>query len=246
MLRNAPTPDLLELLDAGSPGDIDFYSQYARHAGGPVLNLLCGTGRIAIAIARQGIPVIGLDSDGAAIEQAKRKAAQAGVTRAAFVQGSSADFVSEGKHPVVIIPAGGLQRILTSDEQRACFLAIRRVLGLGGKVVMDLPLLDPGTIQANQPVLRRIGDRSAVLQVDRRFDAARQVVDELICCQFLDQAGLVEKSQYAVCQARYTTPGEVALLLEVCGFTSVCYGGFDRQPLLPGATRLVVESERNR
>jgi len=34
----------------------------AKASGGPVLELACGTGRILLPIARQGIPIHGIDS----------------------------------------------------------------------------------------------------------------------------------------------------------------------------------------
>jgi SAM-dependent methyltransferase len=246
MLRNAIAPDLLELLDTGSPGDLDFYCQYARHAGGPVLVLLCGTGRVAIPIARQGVPVIGLDADAASIDLAKRKAQQAGATRAMFVRGESTDFVSDAKQSLVMIPGGRLQQLLTLEEQRACLMAARQALPLGGHLVLDLPLFDPGAQGAPDPDLRRVGDRIALIRRTQRHDAARQITEALISCQWLDQEGAVEREQYAMVDLRYSTPGEVALLLEACGFRVTFYGGFDRQPLLPGSERLVVDAERNR
>lgn len=246
MLRNATAPDLLELMDAGSSGDLDFYTQYARHSGGPVLVIMCGTGRLAISIGRQGVPVIGLDGDAATIELAKRKATQAGAAKTMFVQGNPTHFVSDSKHPLVMIPAGGLLRFLTLEEQRACLMAVRSALQLGGTLLLDLPLWEPQRPSDTSPTLRRSGDRMALVRTTKRFDSARQIVEELVECQWLDQTGTVVETQCMVSNQRYATPGEILLLLEVCGFKATCYGGFDRQALLPGATRLVIEAERNR
>lgn len=246
MLRNAMSPDLLEILETGSPGEIDFYSQYARHSGGPVLVLMSGTGRVAIPIARQGIPVIGLDDDAGMIELAKRKAVQAGAARAMFVRGDPAHFVSDSKHPLVMIPGGGLFQLLTLEEQRDCLNAVRTAMQLGGKLVLDLPLLEPGAAPSTEMTMKKHGDRMALIRLHRKYDGARQAVEELIECHWVDQDGTVVKSQYATGHMRYATPGEMVLLLEACGFTPVCFGGFDRRALLPGSTRLVIEAERNR
>lgn len=246
MLRNAIAPDLFDLLETGSAGDIDFYCQYARHCGGPVLVLLCGSGRVAIPIARQGVPVIGLDGDAGLIDLAKRKSAQAGAGRAMFVRGDPTHFVSDSKHPLVIIPTGGLQRLLTLEEQRRCLMAVRSALQIGGKLVLDLPMLEPAAAAAEQPVVRRQGaEGTAVIHRTRWYDAARQVVEELIRCDWLDQEGKVTGAQYASTSLRYATAGEVLLLLEACGFSATAYGGFDRRELMPGAARLLVEAERN-
>ena len=47
----------------GTPvaGDVAFYRRLAESAGGPVLELACGTGRVAIALAEAGNDVVGLD-----------------------------------------------------------------------------------------------------------------------------------------------------------------------------------------
>ncbi|HEY3367669.1 MAG TPA: class I SAM-dependent methyltransferase [Symbiobacteriaceae bacterium] len=247
MLRNPVAPELLELLDAGSPGDADFYSEYARRSGGPVLVLLSGTGRIAIPIARQGIPVIGLDTDAGMVDQAKRKAQQFGAARAMFVRGDPTHFVSDSKHPLVCIPSGALQRLLTLEEQRSCLTAARHALGVGGKLVLDFPLGEPATPGVELPVVKWqgvAGERAGVLRRHRKYEPALQLVEDLISCDWLDREGQVEKTQYAMLTTRYSTPGEIELLLTSCGFATTVFGGFERQDLLPGAGRLVVEAQR--
>lgn len=246
MVRNAVAPELLELLDAGSPGEVDFYSQYARHSGGPVLVLMCGTGRVALSIARHSVPVMALSHDAATIDLARRKASQAGVTNVMFVQGDPTHFVSESKHPLVIIPGGGLTQLLTLQEQKACLLAARATMQPGSKLVFDLPLLQPPAPLAAEPVMRKLGDRVALLRRQFRYDGARQLVEELVECHWLTPEGTETGSQYGQLQSRYVTPGEITLLLEACGMTVTMYGGFDREALLPGATRIVIETERNR
>jgi len=41
--------------------DIAFYASAAVRTGGPVLELACGTARVARALASQGLDVVGLD-----------------------------------------------------------------------------------------------------------------------------------------------------------------------------------------
>lgn len=247
MLHKAIAPDLLDLLDTGGSGDSDFYCQYARHRGGPVLVLMSGTGRIAISIAKQGVPVIGVDPDPALVEHAKKKAQQAGASRVLFARADATHFISDSKHPLVIIPAGGLLRLLTLEEQRSALSSVRGALAIGGRLLLDLPLLQPGVLAPEQPTLRRLGggeERMAVLQRVRRYDSARQLTQDLISCEWVGSDGMVEGKEYASLSERYLTPGELELLLEVTGFEAAFFGGFDRHPLMPGAARIVVEAER--
>src|SRR5919112_1315636 len=53
---------------------VAFYAALALETGGPVLEIACGTGRVAIPIARQGFAVTGLDVVPGMLEQARSKA----------------------------------------------------------------------------------------------------------------------------------------------------------------------------
>jgi len=54
--------------------DIPFYLRKARQYSEPILELACGTGRITIPIAEQGIDITGLDISEPMISYAKKKA----------------------------------------------------------------------------------------------------------------------------------------------------------------------------
>src|SRR2546422_9509105 len=60
--------------------DVAFYVELAREADGPLVELAIGNGRVAIPVAQAtGRPVIGIDSSPAMLEQARARAAVAGV-----------------------------------------------------------------------------------------------------------------------------------------------------------------------
>ena len=54
---------------------VAFYRALAQEAGGSVLEIACGTGRVTIPIAKLGFPTTGLDIVPGMLEQARRKAA---------------------------------------------------------------------------------------------------------------------------------------------------------------------------
>ena len=54
--------------------DVRFYVEEARRSGGPVVELGIGTGRIAVPIAVEGIPVIGIDSSEGMLAIARERA----------------------------------------------------------------------------------------------------------------------------------------------------------------------------
>jgi ubiquinone/menaquinone biosynthesis C-methylase UbiE len=54
---------------------VAFYEQLARETGGPVVELGCGTGRIALALAERGFDITGIDVSDGMLTMARRKAA---------------------------------------------------------------------------------------------------------------------------------------------------------------------------
>jgi SAM-dependent methyltransferase len=66
----------LDLLD--DPGDLDLWTALAAEADGPVLELMAGSGRIAVPLAEQGHSVTAVDLDPAMLARARRRAEAAG------------------------------------------------------------------------------------------------------------------------------------------------------------------------
>jgi SAM-dependent methyltransferase len=75
--RDAETYDLQ---DEGYYDDYPLTEQWARSLGGPLLDLACGTGRMALRMAALGYQVTGVDITPEMIARARQKAAQQGVS----------------------------------------------------------------------------------------------------------------------------------------------------------------------
>lgn len=59
--------------------DLGLWSELAAEAGGPVLELGCGTGRVALALARDGHEVVAVDRDAELLSALDGRAAAAGI-----------------------------------------------------------------------------------------------------------------------------------------------------------------------
>src|SRR5918999_2516213 len=78
----SPYDPIAEIYDSWSrsvTGDVAFYVDEARGAARRVVELGVGTGRIALPIARAGIPVIGVDNSERMLDVCRRRAQRAGV-----------------------------------------------------------------------------------------------------------------------------------------------------------------------
>src|SRR6266853_140065 len=70
--------------------DVPFWRRVAAGAGGPVLELGCGTGRVSRPLARAGVDLVGIDRSAPMLERAARRTRrrpQSAVRNPRFVRG---------------------------------------------------------------------------------------------------------------------------------------------------------------
>jgi SAM-dependent methyltransferase len=128
-------------------GDLAFWQAIvARAGGGPVLEIGCGTGRVALALARAGHEVVGLDASSHMIEVARGKLRREPRELRDRVRLLIADMTSFdlGRGVAAIAsPFGSFQHLRTVAQQLACLECCRGHLPPGGRLILDLFNPDP-------------------------------------------------------------------------------------------------------
>jgi ubiquinone/menaquinone biosynthesis C-methylase UbiE len=144
----------VEAYDAfcGSPppqiaGDIAFYEALARQAGGPVLEVACGTGRIALALAAAGLDVTGVDRSDAMLTTARGKIAELPASvrdRLTLVEQDMSELSLNRRFGFIFVAFRSFQHLLTIDLQKRSLDAMRRHLDRNGRLALHLfdPRLD--------------------------------------------------------------------------------------------------------
>jgi SAM-dependent methyltransferase len=117
--------------------DIDFYVEEAQRAGGPVLELGVGTGRIAVPTAQAGLAVTGVDSSAGMLARARIRAEAAGVELELHRGDFRAPPVS-GPFALVTIPFRSILHMRSDSDRRRVIAAAQRLLAPGGRLVFDV------------------------------------------------------------------------------------------------------------
>jgi SAM-dependent methyltransferase len=155
----APAVVIWHDVECGSyQADLPLWRELARDAGGPILDVGAGTGRVALALARAGHAVIALDRDRHLLA-ALHDRALAEELDIPIAECDAAGFdLGEQRFALIIVPMQTIQ--LLSAERRAAFLvAARRHLEPGGLVAMAIADALEGYEEGAELPLPDLGDR---------------------------------------------------------------------------------------
>lgn len=113
--------------------DIPFYTELARQAGGPLVELAIGNGRVAIPVARAtGQRVVGIDSSPAMLDQARARAAEAGV-ELDLREGDMRQLALDEPAALIYCPFRALLHLPTWADRRRTFERVAASLQPGGR-----------------------------------------------------------------------------------------------------------------
>jgi SAM-dependent methyltransferase len=184
----APTgaPDAVAWHDlecGGYVADLPLWRELAAAAGGPVLDVGAGTGRVALDLARAGHEVVALDVDGRPLAALRARAAGLPVRT---VEADARSFSLARRFGLVLAPMQTVQ-LLGGAAGRASFLACAREhlapAGLVAIAIADgleaaspdpdsLPLPDmverDGWVLASQPLALRYEDGGFAIERERQ------------------------------------------------------------------------------
>jgi ubiquinone/menaquinone biosynthesis C-methylase UbiE len=121
--------------------DVAFWQRLALAQEGVVLELGCGTGRIALPVLKAGARLVGIDRSAPMLARARKRLTRARVAaRALLVRGDirSLPFRSRGGFSVVMAPYGILQSLTRERDLRETLQSVARVLRRGGLFGIDL------------------------------------------------------------------------------------------------------------
>jgi SAM-dependent methyltransferase len=119
--------------------DVSFYVEESLAAGGPVVELGVGTGRIAIPVAAAGIDVIGIDSSRGMLAVCAEQARRAGVAdRLDLRQGDLSDPPVPERVNLVTCPFRAYLHLHDDDARIRALQAARALLLPGGRLIFDV------------------------------------------------------------------------------------------------------------
>ena len=233
-------PRLVEVYDAECPWsrDDDFFVLVAHETpGSRVLDLGCGTGRLALGLSAHGHSVTGVDPARASLDAARAKP---GVERVTWIEGTSA-LLGADEFDLAVMTSHVAQFFVTDHEWGRVLADLRRALVLGGRLVFDAR--DPSDRawerwdtdrqrSVTLPDGRVVQERTEVTAVED------DTVSFAIHYEFPDHKALVSTARL-----RFRSADELRESLRAAGFTvEQIYGGWNRESVGAGDGEFLVHA----
>ena len=199
--------------------DIDFYVEEALASGGPVVELACGTGRIAVPVAQAGIAVIGVDASAGMLEVARERGAAVGVdARLDLRLGDLREPPVSERVPLVLIPFRSLLHMTTEADRERALAAAHELLEPDGRLVFDV--FAPGAEDMDETHGRWLEREPGIFE-RADWDAAERTLT----------LSVRRGEEASTMLLAWLSPLEWRRLLERAGFeVEEQYGWFDRRP----------------
>jgi len=221
-----PIAELYELEYLDFDEDLPLYEDLAARTGSPILDVGCGTGRVAFALAQAGFQVTGIDESEEMLRRAQRHldANRPLATRVTLHQESAVAFRSDTPFRLAIMAVNTFGHFLTQQVQLKVLRNMRRYLSPGGILVLDMTPPDPLTLGHSDGTLRLQWEKldaqtGHVVQkwVTYSADHSLQMCYYTLVYDVIDADGIVRRSTVQM-PLRYTFRFEAELLLEIAGF----------------------------
>jgi SAM-dependent methyltransferase len=213
--------------------DISFYVDEALAAGGPVVELGVGTGRIAIPTALAGVPVIGVDSSPGMLAVCAERGREAGVGPLLDLRlGDLRRPPVEEPVALVTCPFRAYLHLPSDEDRLEALRAAGNLLGTDGRLVFDIFTPSAEDIAETNGLWL---EREPQIWERADWDLERQTLT-------LSVRGATGESTMTLW---WLAPERWHALLAEAGFAvDACYGWFDRRPYTGGEDSVWIASRR--
>ena len=240
-------PETYDLECDAFDADMPIIEQWAARLGGPLLDLACGTGRMAIHLAAQGYEVTGVDLVPEMIGRARQKAAAQAVS-IEWVVADARDFHLQQQFPFIFMLMNAFQFLLTREDHEAMLACVREHLQPEGYFLFETRNPTPRNLyEVRHPDGQRdpLPDGGQLVSTTQQhYDPLTQIQHHVTDLTFTYTDGQRETKQHRTA-LRYVYPQEMESLLYYNGFKiHTCYGNWQGEPLTATSYSMIYVCQR--
>lgn len=230
--------------------DTEFYRRQLKGAH-RVLDCMCGTGRVAIDLARAGHEVDGIDSSPEMLRRARVKARKECPPVRRRLRWHLGDLTKTNlghDHDAAIVAVNSYGLILSARGRVVALRRIRSALRDHGKLLLALDSVrsyrevrDGVPFAASSGPLGSSGGVYVRVMAESRSGSKR--VRSIALHLVIDRKGKLRRSQLAQTVTAVLSPATVKRELKQAGFRPIkLFGGYDGRPYSPSGDSFIIEA----
>lgn len=242
------------------PGEIRFYQDLISEIKGvdkSVLEIACGTGRVALQLAKPDVKLVGFDICKDLLDIAHRKSI--GIANIELICADMRSFQLNRQFPLIISPGHSFQVMITIEDQLCSLKAIARHLTTDGKLVIhvnhdSLEWLAQKFHEGKDPnpsksmIIHPKTGNTINRSVYWRYKPAEQTAFATNYWVESDETGSdIDEWSSGPNAFHVFFPFEMNLLFKAAGYKVIqIYGDFHKNPLVDNSPEMIWIAELNR
>jgi ubiquinone/menaquinone biosynthesis C-methylase UbiE len=227
--------------------DIHMYQEMARRTGGPVLEFMCGTGRLLLPLANDGYEVTGVDSSPAMLDIAHQRVAEQELQdKVTLIEADARKVELPEQHfPLIFIGINSFMHMQQVKDQLELLNKARQALAPGGVFMIDLYNPNPASLSLDDSRMRLERDyimdgRHVCKFVMIESDMATQTAMMFFFYDSVDEEGNMKRLGVHF-SMRWVYRYELEHLLARAGFRiQAIYGSYDLDDYTSDSDRLIA------
>jgi len=232
--------------------DIPFYVEYAKRQNGEVLELGCGTGRVATVLADEGFNVTGLDLSEQMLDVFREKLSKKPkiADKITIAHGNMANFSFDRKFAMIIAPFRAFQALTDSDDIRNSLACIREHLAEDGIFIVNVfnpyPVMDESWCYGETVQWERLDELTGNYIVKKsggnKIDTENQIIYPHMAYEITHADGRTERIVDTM-KLKYHYRDQLREVVENAGLNIVEeYSWYDKTP--PGGREIIFICKR--
>lgn len=226
--------------------DIPFFLEEASSVTGPVLELMCGTGRVSLPLVEAGVQLTAVDLSAPMLAKLREKLAAKGLSAEVVEADVSALDLGRRDYELAILPFHAFAELPTPEAQRATLARVQEHLTPGGRFICTLHN-PPVRLRTVDGLTRLLGTfplgegRTLLLWSTQQRAPDSPTVRAAQLYEVYGAEGKLEEKRWLNVSFRLVEQGAFRPMAEEAGFAvEAVYGGYDRVPFEPESSPVMI------
>lgn len=232
--------------------DIPFFLSEAAEAGGPILDLMAGTGRNTLPLLEAGYEVTSVDIAPSMLARLSSRAESAGLKSSTVVVDIAELAIEDQKFPLIILPFQAFGELLDANERQSALRAIKRHLASSGRFIctMHNPTVRAGSVDGMPRIVgpfplengAHSTAKDLLLTIVQRFGAEPDIVDVVQLFELFDKDGIMVDKRRLDVSFRLIDDLAFRRSAEQAGFrVDAAWGDYDKSAVSDSSPYLIYQ-----